>query len=232
MNKLIGKRPITFWVAMTLFVSGFGFLGFAGWQYFFSDAVDGAVKQSEALSYEPSSAEAHVKAFIDPKDATKLGDVFARIVAPRLESEYVRLVGEGTRWQPVLNEIGIGHYTGTARPGEVGNFATAAHRGGFGGSYKNIHRFVSGDRVYVQTNDGWYTYKYLQTKIVKPEEIDVISPVPKALKGSKEGGRYLTMTSCDPIYVNTNRIIVWFELERADLAGQKAPDAVRWLEAK
>jgi sortase (surface protein transpeptidase) len=56
--------------------------------------------------------------------------------------------------------------------------------------------------------------------------------VPKALIGSKEGGRYMTMTSCDPIYVNTNRIIVWFELERADLAGQKAPSAVSWLEAK
>jgi sortase A len=232
MNKHVGKRPRTFWVAIALFVSGFGFLGYGGWQYFFSDAVDGAGKQSEALSYTPSSVDAPTKPFVDPAKATQLGDVFARLVAPRLETDYVRLVGEGTKWHPVLNEIGIGHYTGTALPGEVGNFATAAHRGGFGGSYRNIHRFVEGDKVYVQTNEAWYTYRYLQTKIVKPDEIDVISPAPKSLIGSKEGGRYMTMTSCDPIYVNSNRIIVWFELEKIDLAGSPAPAAVKWLETK
>jgi hypothetical protein len=127
--------------------------------------------------------DAPTKPFVDPAKATKLGDVFARLVAPRLETDYVRLVGEG-------------------------------------------------DKVYVQTNEAWYTYRYLQTKIVKPDEIDVISPAPKSLIGSKEGGRYLTMTSCDPIYVNTNRIIVWFELEKIDLAGEPAPAAVKWLETK
>lgn len=232
MNKHVGKRPITFWVAMVLFLAGFGFLGFGAWQYFFSDAVDGAIKQSEALEYAPETVDAEVKQFINPAEATELGDVFARIVAPRLANDYVRLVGEGTKWHPVLNEIGIGHYTGTARPGEVGNFATAAHRGGFGGSYKNIHRFVEGDKVYVQTNDGWYTYRYLQTKIVKPEEIDVISPVPQSLIGAREGGHYMTMTSCDPIYVNTNRIIVWFELESVALTGEEVPAAVEWLATK
>jgi hypothetical protein len=53
-----------FWVAMALFVSGFGLLGFGAWQYFFSDAVDGAVKQSEALSFSPTSPEATVKALV------------------------------------------------------------------------------------------------------------------------------------------------------------------------
>lgn len=65
MNKHVGKRPLMFWVAMALFVSGFGLLGFGAWQYFFSDAVDGAVKQSEALSFSPSSPEATVKALVD-----------------------------------------------------------------------------------------------------------------------------------------------------------------------
>lgn len=232
MTKRPSKRPRSFWVALALIVSGFGLLGFGAWQYFFSDEVDGAGKQSEALNYTPQSVEVKAKSFVDPKQATETGDIFGRLVAPRLASDYVRLIGEGTKWQPVLNEIGIGHYSGTVRPGEVGNFATAAHRGGFGGSYKNIHRFVAGDKIYVQTNDGWYTYRYLQTKIVKPEEVDVISAVPRSLIGSKEGGRYMTMTSCDPIYVNTNRIIVWFELERADLDGKTAPEAVSWLETK
>lgn len=214
----MSKRTIKRWLGIALLVLGLGFLGVAGWQYFVADEVDAVGKQSVASSTKASD-------LMDPDSATAIGDVFARLVAPRLGDKFVRLVGEGTKWHPVLNEIGIGHYIGTARPGEVGNFATAAHRGGFGGTYKNIHRFVDGDLVYVQTNHGWYTYKYLQTKIVKPEDVDVIAPVPTELTGAVEGGSYLTMTACDPIYVNTNRIIVWFELQGYSAS---VPEAIAW----
>jgi sortase A len=225
MTKHRAKRTVTFKVAMVLFALGIGFLGFGAWQYFLADDIEGAAKQHGAVQFSE-------KRFVDPVKANHLGDVFARIVVPRLGSDYVRLVGEGTKWHPVLNEIGIGHYTNTARPGEVGNFATAAHRGGFGGSYKNIHRLVKGDKVYVETNDGWYTYGYRQTKIVKPSDTDVISAVPKELVGSHAGGSYMTMTSCDPIFVNTNRIIVWLELEGYTPLDLWAPQAIAWLDSK
>lgn len=218
----MSKRTIRRWVGIALLVAGLASLGLAAWQYFGADEVEGANKQTLA-------AAKPVSELMNPEDATKLGDVFAKMVVPRLGDNFIRLVGEGTKWHPTLNEIGIGHYVGTALPGEVGNFATAAHRGGFGGTYKNIHRIVSGDLAYVQTNKGWYTYRYMQTKIVKPEDVDVISPVPSELIGAEEGGAYMTMTACDPIYVNTNRIIVWFEYLGFS---EKAPAEIAWAEAK
>jgi len=223
------KRSPLFWLASAMMAAGLVFLGFGAWNYFFADTVDGASKTSVAKEY---GVTATAKKFMEPKAATHLADVFARVVIPRLGDDWVRLVGEGTRWHPVLNDIGIGHYMGTARPGAVGNFATAAHRGGYGGSYKNIHRLVKGDLVYVQTNAGWYSYEYRQTKIVKPTDTDVIRAVPKELVGSHKGGRYMTLTSCDPIYVNTNRIIVWLEMKDFVPVSAGVPAAVQWLGKK
>jgi sortase A len=54
------------------------------------------------------------------------GQAFALIRVPRFGSDYVRPVVKGTDLS-VLDE-GVGHYEGTAAPGEVGNFALAGHR--------------------------------------------------------------------------------------------------------
>jgi sortase A len=113
----------------------------------------------------------------------------------------------------VLNEIGVGHYRNTEMPGEVGNFAVAGPRGGFGGAFKQIHELRDGDRVYLKTRDMWFVYKYLQTKIVEPDATGVLNSLPQGLDAASIGGRYMTLTSCTPIFVNTQRIIVWLELE-------------------
>jgi sortase (surface protein transpeptidase) len=60
----------------------------------------------------------------------------------------------------------------------------------------------------------------------------VISAVPKELVGSHVGGKYMTMTSCDPIFVNSHRIIVWLELTDFTPADKGTPEAVRWLTSK
>jgi sortase (surface protein transpeptidase) len=44
--------------------------------------------------------------------------------------------------------------------------------------------------------------------------VSVIDSVPFELDGAHVGGKYMTMTSCTPIFVNTQRIIVWLELEK------------------
>ena len=140
----------------------------------------------------------------------KVGQVFATIYVPRYGKSYKHLVAEGTSLPKVLNKVGIGHYTGTQLPGEVGNFAIAGHRFGNGGPMLKIDELREGDRVYVKTASTWYTYEWLQTKVVKPSAIGVIYPVPEGLKYPIESGKYLTFTSCTPVHVNTHRIIAWF----------------------
>lgn len=194
---------------------------FAFWQVAISDEIEGAKLTETAEQYAPApsasptaSATTAKNTLVDVKKAKKEGSVFAKMYIPGLKPRWESLVGQGTRWK-VINNLGIGHYMNTEWPGEVGNFAVAGHRGGFGGPLRNVHLLKAGDKVWVETNDGWYVYKYLDTKIVLPSDVGVIKSVPDFLPGAKKGGKYLTLTSCEPIFVNTHRIIVWFELQAA-----------------
>ncbi len=140
-----------------------------------------------------------------------IGDIFAKLYVPRFGDEYVRTIAEGTSLTKVLNKVGIGHYVGTAMPGEVGNFAIAGHRAGNGGPMRLIDTFQAGDLVYVETDSTRFTYRYLESKIVSPQEVGVIAHEPFGLTKKSGPGKYLTLTSCTPIYVNTDRFIAWFE---------------------
>lgn len=152
----------------------------------------------------------------------EIGEVFAKFSAPRLGVDYVRNIAEGTGADRVLNTVGIGHYVSTQMPGEVGNFALAGHRAGNGGPFRNIDKFVAGDLAYIETAEGVFTYEYLDQAVVAPTALGVIAPVPADLKPeladansdlkTDAGGKYLTLTTCTPIYVNTDRLIVWFKL--------------------
>ena len=163
-----------------------------------------------AAGLGPLALSAPAKAAPLQQSAMKVGQVFATIYVPRYGKSYKHLVAEGTSLPKVLNKVGIGHYTGTQLPGEVGNFAIAGHRFGNGGPMLKIDKLRTGDRVYVKTSTTWYTYEWLQTKVVKPSAIGSIYPVPEGLKYPVESGKYLTFTSCTPVHVNTHRIIAWF----------------------
>lgn len=140
----------------------------------------------------------------------KVGQVFATLYVPRYGKKYQRKIAEGTSLSKVLNGVGLGHYSVTQMPGEVGNFAIAGHRFGNGGPMLLIDKLKAGDRAYVKTKTTWYTYEWLQTKIVKPSAINSIAPIPAGLTKTIESGKYLTFTSCTPVHVNTFRIIAWF----------------------
>lgn len=145
------------------------------------------------------------------KSELKVGDIFAKLYVPRFGEDYVRNIAEGTSLSKVLNTVGIGHYLGTQMPGEEGNFAVAGHRAGNGGPMRMIDKFQDGDLVYVETATTRFTYRYLESKIVSPQEIGVIAPEPAGLNRKSGPGKYLTLTTCTPIYVNTERFIAWFE---------------------
>lgn len=167
---------------------------------------------STSLESPQSASESSTISLRPVSDVTENGQVFATLVISRFGEGWQRLIAEGTVWEPSLNVYGVGHYRGTEYPGEVGNFAVAGHRGGFGGTFRDIHKLVPGDTAVVTTTDSIFTYRFLESIIVKPEAVGVLADLPDGLSSAVEGGKYLTITSCDPIWVNTNRIVAWFEL--------------------
>ncbi len=204
--KVLKKREPTKRLAQGLLAAGVLLVLVSAYNLTVGDQLAGETQQAAAevvpLKVSPSGLN---------ESELAVGEVFAKFYAPRLGTNYVREIAEGTSLEKVLNKVGLGHYQHTQLPGEVGNFAIAGHRAGNGGPLRNIDKFTDGDLVQVETADKKFTYKYLQTKIVDPSEIGVIEPVPMGLTKKSESGKYLTLTSCTPIYVNTNRIIVWFE---------------------
>jgi len=130
---------------------------------------------------------------------------------PRFGATYTRPIVQGTT-ADVLDTLGLGHYSNTAMPGAVGNFAVAGHRQTHGAVLDNIHTLVPGDRIYVQTKDGYYVYVFRNNQIVMPSRTDVLEPVPTR-PGVAPTESYLTMTSCNPRFGAQERIIAYALLE-------------------
>lgn len=120
-------------------------------------------------------------------------------------------LAEGTS-EAVLNLGYAGHYDQSAQPGELGNFSVAGHRRTYGNNFRHIDKLVPGDKVVVESDDIYYVYRVESHEIVEaddPTNIRVVAPVPGDLTFSKTPTqRYMTMTTCNPEYGNSQRYIV------------------------
>ena len=69
----------------------------------------------------------------------------------------------------------IGHFEDSAMPGEVGNFAVAAHNTSrYSDAFKNLHKLVSGDEVILESKDKKFIYEVKENFIVNPEQVEVL----------------------------------------------------------
>jgi sortase A len=141
----------------------------------------------------------------------KLGAPIAKLYVPRFGKTWARVVYEGTSVAKVLTPLGIGHYSSSAFPGQEGNFALAAHRFASGGAFLNIDKLRKGDLAFVVTTNQKFTYRFLQSKIVDPQDTWVIDPMPPGMTAQPLTDHLMTFTTCTPVHVNTHRYIAWFE---------------------
>jgi sortase A len=148
----VGEVFITLGIVLLLFVV---------YEVYWTDLVS-AGKQDDAASAldsrwgDPASA--------DPKRQDHFqglgeGDGFAKIYIPSFGADYDFTVVEGTSAASL--EIGPGHYTKTAYPGQPGNFAVAGHRVGKGAPFNDINLIQSCDAIVVETQYSWFVYRML-----------------------------------------------------------------------
>ena len=94
-------------------------------------------------------------------------------------------------------------------------------RDGHGAKFHKIDKIKKGDAIVFESRDKWYVYKVYSTL---PEtskyNVKVLNPVPKE-SGAKKPGRYITLTTCTPVYTSNYRYIVWGELERVEKVDNK-----------
>ncbi|MFH9420308.1 class E sortase [Streptomyces sp. NPDC017529] len=125
----------------------------------------------------------------------------------------------------VLNEGVAGYYTEpveSALPQDKeGNFTLAAHRDGHGAKFHNIDKLKNGDAIVFESKDTWYVYKvYASLEETSKYNVDVLDDIPKE-SGKRQAGRYITLTTCTPVYTSTYRYVVWGELERTEKVDAK-----------
>lgn len=177
----------------------------------FTQDFDGPLKPANPTDPAPTPSEADYGPAV-VSEAPGKGGTIGIIYIPRFGEDYRRPIVQGTSTD-LLDTLGLGHYDNTTMPGAPGNFAVAGHRQTHGAVLDNIHTLVPGDKIYVQTRDGYYVYVFRNNQIVLPSSTDVLLPVPTQPDAIPTES-FLTMTSCNPMYGAQERIIGYSVLDR------------------
>lgn len=75
----------------------------------------------------------------------------------------------------------LGHFEGTVKPGEKGNFAVAGHRvSDYSEAFVNLYKVEIGDKVLVKANKKEYIYEITDSFIVSPSRVDILDNTDEA----------------------------------------------------
>ncbi|WCM55717.1 class E sortase [Microbacterium sp. EF45047] len=215
------RATVTSVLGELLLTAGVLVLLFVAWQMWIGDVIIGAqnnergtelterwaaepvpepppvIADGPAPVYEPPVLE-------HPDDA----EVFATMRVPRFGADYNVPIAGGTTRARTLDRIGIGVYTQSKMPGEIGNFSVAGHRTTWGRPFHEIDRLRLNDAIVVETEVGWYTYRFRTLEYVRPDETEVLLDVPQ-MPEMQTGERFITLTACSPMYSLAERIVAY-----------------------
>ncbi|MCW2762323.1 MAG: rane protein [Marmoricola sp.] len=206
---------------------GVGLLGWVGWQFWGTNWV--AHRQQDRVTDSLRSQWTDGGDDLAPQDVPE-GNASALVRIPRFGESYVVPVLEGVA--PEVLAKGFGHFPRTADPGQVGNYALAAHRVTHGEPLRRMPELRPGDEVVVETVDASYVYR-LDTdpdQLVVPfTGVWVLDPLPRNPQAGGPqpapgpGQRLITLTTCSEIFHTDDRMIAFGHLVRTvDKAGPTA----------
>lgn len=190
---------------------------FCAYQLFYTNVVADEAMKSEvsdlhklwAAPVARAAAPQVPNAFDTADSHGTTGAAFAILHIPRLGDKSIPVL-QGTTLD--LLGRGVGHYKDSAMPGRTGNFAVAGHRKTHGEPFRYLDEMRDGDLIVVETADSWYTYREDRDPfIVDPSDLGVVAPVPDH-PGAPPSRKLITLTTCNPWWASTQRMIVTGEL--------------------
>lgn len=139
-----------------------------------------------------------------------------RMTIPRLGRGWSRIVVQGVTLYALA--YGPGHYPQTVMPGQEGTVGMACHRTGWGSPCIDLDRMRPGDKIYLDTPAGRYTYQVTQLpKQVQKTDSWVLNGDPSSKDPYK-----LALTTCTPKYTSLYRLVIWAD-QISPAPGQKPP---------
>lgn len=141
---------------------------------------------------------------ISPDEKPPSEDINAAIGIMKIPKIDLKVaIGEGVDNKTL--KYAVGHFEGTAMPGEKGNFSVAGHRSYTYSEYFNrLDELKEGDDIIVETKKGEFTYKIYEKKVVEPTEVSVLDSTKDAT---------ITLVTCTPIRIATHRLIIKGKLQ-------------------
>ncbi|MEO6604569.1 MAG: sortase [Aeromicrobium sp.] len=209
-KKSATRRAMTA-VGVLLILGGLSMLAYIAWQYFGTNIVS-KHKQEE------------VKQQITEDWGKGLdSDAIGLLRVPRFGDTYEQPIVKGFDGGALAR--GVGWDTKSAKPGQIGNFAIAAHRVTHGEPFSKFPKLKRGDLVYVETRTTIYTYKLRNSGTSITVDFTVGWPLqrvpdPKAA-GERPTKAVITMLTCSELFHTRNRNVVIGDLVDTEVKTSK-----------
>ncbi|HEV2665548.1 MAG TPA: class D sortase [Blastocatellia bacterium] len=171
-------NPILRWSRNVLLIIGLLALSYVGYAL-----LDARLYQAEqARRFERELKETNLPRAKSSGIAVSEGSPLGRIEISAVGLTTMILEGteEGTL------QRAVGHIRGTPLPGQRGNVAIAGHRDTY---FRGLRDIGVNDEITLTTLSGSYHYRVDSTKVVKPEETEVLKD---------DGADTLTLVTCYP----------------------------------
>jgi sortase A len=171
-------NPVLRWSRNIFLIIGLLALSYVGFAL-----LDARLYQAEqSRRFERALKETNLARAESPAIAVSEGSPLGRIEISAVGLTVMVLEGadEGTLRRAV------GHIRGTPLPGQRGNVALAGHRDTF---FRGLRKIRANDEITLTTLSGSYRYRVDSTKVVKPEETEVLED---------DGDDILTLVTCYP----------------------------------
>jgi sortase A len=171
-------NPVLRWSRNVFLIIGLLALSYVGFAL-----LDARLYQAEqARRFERALKETNLARAESPAIAVSEGSPLGRIEISAVGLTVMVLEGtdEGTLRRAV------GHIRGTPLPGQRGNVALAGHRDTF---FRGLRKIRVNDEITLTTLSGSHRYRVDSTKVVKPEETEVLEDY---------GDDILTLVTCYP----------------------------------
>ena len=199
--------PLTL-LGIGLLVAGLTCLGWVGYQYFGTNLISERAFESESEQLRTQWTEASRSDPEGKKQASAIpGEAIGLLRIPAFGPDYEVPILNGTDLS-ILSK-GVGHYSSTAAPGQIGNFAIAGHRVTHGQPFARLLDLKRGDEIIVETRDAIYTYVLddsPRSLTVRDTDTWVIDPVP-GQPDAKPTQPLITLTTCQDLFRSADRSV-------------------------
>ncbi|MBC7633327.1 class E sortase [Aeromicrobium sp.] len=193
----VGRRLMTGF-GITLILVGLGFLLYCAWQYFGTNIVS---KNKQADIKQSLSQDWGKGIDSDAIGLLRVKRFGSKYEVPIVKGFDDRALARGVGWDPK-----------SARPGQIGNFAIAAHRVTHGEPFRDFLKLRKGDKVVVETRTNIYTYRLRNNGDSITVDFTVGWPLQRVpdprYRNQRPTRAVITMLTCSELFHTRNRNVV------------------------